>query len=364
MRAVVAVLALAVSTAGCAELGVVTDGSSISYGRPSRGRLIDGQKLPESGPGYVTPATWKTRGNRYGTNELISLIKGVSKRMRKRVKDVRLAVADLSGNNGGEERRFHRSHQSGRDVDLMYYVRDADGKPLEPDVMHVFDGTLKARDGSGITLDVQRTWMLVRELLTAQEAYVQYIFMYRPIAEKLIEHATTMKEPDVLLARAAKALKQPGDSAPHNDHMHVRVYCAHNDRMFGCQDIGPLELLAEREAEAQKTVEAIAAALPPADDDHIDHVPPVAPASPPADPAAVAVADPEVPREKTAADVWIAAGSSGPPQPSPLPSPSLSSPSLSSQASVAQSTSVAPPSASFNALVRASSHRIDLRSWR
>jgi penicillin-insensitive murein DD-endopeptidase len=331
MRAALAVTALAflAAGAGCAELGVVTDGSSISYGKPNRGRLIDGAKLPDQGPGFVTPKTWRERGNRYGTHELVALIKNVGKRMRGKARDARLVVADLSGNHGGENRAFHRSHQSGRDVDLIYYVRDAEGKALEPDVMHVFTAQLTAKDGSGITVDVPRTWALVRELLTAQEAYVQYIFMYRPIAEKLIEYATTHKESEVLLARAARALKQPGDSAPHNDHMHVRLYCAAADRQFGCQDIGPLELLAEREAEAREQVEMIANALPPS--------------SPPETDAAEAIvaAAPE-PREMSAAEVW----------------------SRTAVGSSPAAASLIPPTASFTALVRASSHRIDLRAWR
>jgi penicillin-insensitive murein endopeptidase len=343
VRAVLAVsaLAFAVLGSGCAELGVVTDGSSISYGRPSRGRLIDGAKLPDQGPGYVTPETWKTRGNRYGTNELVTLIKGVAKRMRKKSRDARLVVADLSGNNGGESRKFHRSHQSGRDVDLMYYVRDAEGKVLEPDVMHTFDATLTAKDGSGMKLDVPRTWALVRELLTAQEAYVQYIFMYRPIAEALIDHATKTKESPALIARATKALKQPGDSAPHNDHMHVRVYCAATDRMFGCQDIGPLELLAEREEEARQAVEMIASSLPPAPDlDDTENNEAIASAVMGPSAGTTALADASGPRERTAADVWKEVATT----------PTVAS------------TSVVSPS--FSSLLRASSHRIDLRSWR
>src|SRR4051812_19263417 len=86
--------------------------------------------------------------------------------------------------------------------------------------------------------------------------------MYKPIAEQLIDYAAKQKEPAELIARATQACKQPGDSAPHNDHMHVRVYCAATDRQFGCVDIGPMELLAEREAEHQKVIDAIAEALP------------------------------------------------------------------------------------------------------
>jgi penicillin-insensitive murein endopeptidase len=330
VRAAWAVLALSVvATAGCAELGVVTDGSSISYGKPNRGRLIDGTKLPDSGAGYTTAPVWKDRGNRFGTDELVTLIKGVGKRMKKKAKDARLVVADLSSTVGGEAHTFHRSHQSGRDVDLLYYVRDAQGKAFEPDVMRVFDGKLVAKDGSGVTLDVPRTWQAVKELLTAPEAYVQFIFMYRPISERLIEYATKNGESDVVIARAMKALKQPGDSAPHNDHMHVRIYCPQTDRMYGCVDIGPLELLAEREAEAHAAVEAIAAALPPstssetaadADESETEGVP-----------------------ARTAADVWNEAARK------------------SSRSTLETSVSSTDQ---FSSLLRASAHRIDLRGWR
>jgi len=247
--AVVAVLC-ALAGGGCAELGTaIPDGTSISVGKPSNGGLVDGVRLPDDGEGFTTRAVWKARDNRYGTDELIDLITGVGRRMSTRVKDVKLVVADLSSNRGGASPLWHRSHQNGRDVDLVYYMRDKDGKPFEPDAMHVFNARGRARDGSGLSIDVPRTWLLVRELVMAPEAPVQFIFMYEPIAWTLLEHAKQIGEPAAVIARARRALKQPGDSARHDDHLHVRVYCTDRDREFGCVDIGPMELYAEREAE-------------------------------------------------------------------------------------------------------------------
>lgn len=254
MRAVLAAVAL---LTGCAELGVVTDGSSISVGKASRGYLIDAAKIPDEGPGWTTRDVWKARDNRYGTDELIELVEAVAKRMHKRVPDVRVVVADLSSRSGGGAFAFHRSHQSGRDADLLYYMRDKDGKPFEADAMHVFDARGRAKDGSGITVDVPRTWLLVKDLVTAPEATVQYIFMYQPIAELLFDHAKQAGESPELIAKVRKALKQPGDSARHDDHMHVRVYCSATDREYGCVDMGPLDLLAEREAEQQQILATI-----------------------------------------------------------------------------------------------------------
>jgi penicillin-insensitive murein DD-endopeptidase len=324
VRAVLVVFALA--SAGCAELGIVTDGTSVSYGRPSHGYLIDGVRLPNRGEGFTTRETWQLRGNRYGTDELVELLQGVARRMRAKVKDTRLVIADLSSNGGGAAHTFHRSHQTGRDVDLLYYMRDAEGKPFEADAMRVFDRKLAAKDGSGITVDVPRTWLLVRELLTADEANVQYIFMFQPIAQKIIEHAESIKEDPVIIARAVRACRQPGDSAPHNDHMHVRVYCAADDRQFGCVDIGPLELLAEREAEKKQTLQLVADALPRS----------------------------EAPSTFTS-------------QVSAVPAPAALVPA-STPAAMASSNgamgSTDAPSASFSSLVRGRTDRIDLRGWR
>jgi penicillin-insensitive murein endopeptidase len=238
-------LALVVALlAGCAELGVPGDVGSLSFGKSSAGKLVAAAKLPDHGPGYATADVWRARGNRYGTDELVELISGIALRMSAHVKDVRLIVADMSGKHGGDGgAAFHRSHQSGRDCDLVYYTRDASGKAVEPDSMRVFDGDGVAKDGSGVKIDFARQWMLVRELLTAPEADVQWLFMYEPIAQKVLARAKEMGEPDALIARARATLRQPGDSARHDDHMHVRVYCSAADREAGCVDIGPMERL-------------------------------------------------------------------------------------------------------------------------
>lgn len=241
--------ALLILSAACAELGTLPDGTSVSVGKPSNGYLADAKRLPDSGEGFKTQEVWRTRGNRYGTDELLDLLTGVGRRMARQVRDVKLVVADLSSLRGGAAKAWHRSHQSGRDVDLVYYMRGPDGKPWEADAMRVFGPDAKAKDGSGISIDIPRTWMLVKAIVTAPEARVQWVFMFEPIAAKLVEHATQIGEPEALIARARKTLKQPGDSARHDDHLHVRVYCSDRDKLFGCIDIGPMELYAERAAE-------------------------------------------------------------------------------------------------------------------
>lgn len=234
---------------------MVPDGTTVSLGQSNRGMLLDARRLPDRGRGFVARPLWIERGYRFGTDELISLITGVAGRMSTKA-NVRLVVADLSAKAGGNTAsRFHRSHQSGRDVDLLFYTRDADGRPLEADAMRVFDANGRATDGSGITIDIPRTWQLVKQLVTAPEAPVQFIFMYEPIAVRLLERAAKIGESPLVIARARMALYQPGRRAPHDDHMHVRVYCSDTDRRYGCVDTGPMELLIARNADGLSTPE-------------------------------------------------------------------------------------------------------------
>lgn len=234
--------------AGCAELGVISDGTSVSMGKPQKGWLVNGARIPDRGEGFFTRSIWAERGVRYGTDEMVDLLTAVSRRMATKVKQ-RLVIADLSKKRGGEAREWHVSHQSGRDVDLLYYVRDKSGRAVEPDMMRVFDADGNAKDGSGYTVDVPRMWMFVKEALTAREATVQWIFIYQPLGDRIVQYAIDHKEPEALVAKARRALKQPGNGAPHHEHMHVRIYCSKADLAYGCQNIGPMDLMAERDAE-------------------------------------------------------------------------------------------------------------------
>ena len=332
MRAVLAAVAL---LAGCAELGVVTDGTSISVGRASHGYLVDAARLPDEGAGWTTREVWLARKNRYGTDELVDLIEAVGKRMHKRVSDVKLVVADLSSQWGGGAFAFHRSHQSGRDADLLYYMRDKDGQPFEPDAMHVFDSHGRAKDGSGITVDVPRTWMLVKDLVTAPEATVQYIFMYEPLAQMLIDHAKQAGEPEWVIVKVRRALRQPGDSARHDDHLHVRVYCTDADRAYGCEDMGPMDLLAEREAEQKQLVAALTSGMSAAP--HIE-VP-----EPPATPSLTDLA-----QNQAAASAAATAGSLG-----PTTAPAMNAPMSAGTASTS----------ALGSILRARMDRVTLRGW-
>ncbi|HTJ41234.1 MAG TPA: penicillin-insensitive murein endopeptidase [Kofleriaceae bacterium] len=232
-------IAIAISAASCAELGVPDEDRARSFGACNGGMVIHPLALPAAGDGYWIPPLWIARNHVYGTDGLIDLVVGTARRIAKPGAP-RLAVGDLSPATGGASLEHH-SHQAGRDVDLLYFMTTKDGAARDNEQMRHLrdDGTTMPGDGEPAKFDVARNWQLVRALVTAPEAEVQYIFLYEPLSQQLLAYAHDHGEADTLIARARAVLHQPSDSAKHDDHMHVRIYCSAEDRAAGCVDRGP-----------------------------------------------------------------------------------------------------------------------------
>ena len=249
-------LCLAVlAVAGCVGPGLLTDGTSVSVGNHATGALRSGRRLPFHGDGFSMSGFVTREGE---------LLVRASRRVHRIYPSSVLGVADLSARGGGSTPE-HRSHRSGRDVDLLYYVTDADGKPILPSEMILFDA-----QGQSVTpkasslpthpeqkkalppasapvparkLDVPRTWAMVRTLLTDPQVSVQWIFMGRALSELLLQHARRRKEPELIIERAIAVMHQPSDAQTHMDHWHLRIFCAPSDRYQGCIDRGPARWL-------------------------------------------------------------------------------------------------------------------------
>src|SRR5262249_46169576 len=161
---------------------------------------------------------------------------------------------------------WHKSHQTGRDGDVLFFATGADGGPAPPpSAMARFGDDGLASDGR--RFDVARNWLLVRALLDDPAVEVQFLFISTGLRQMLLDHAVALGEPADLVERAAAVLLQPGDAPPHDDHLHVRIYCPASDRTLGCRDRGPYRWL-------KKGYKYLAARTPPLP-------PPVAAAPPP-----------------------------------------------------------------------------------
>ena len=113
---------------------------SKAVGKPWRGRLVRGVKLPSYGADWFT-YDWGTRSSpnriwrRYGHDRLVRMLLRVVGEYRLAHPEApRVGIADLSRPRGGSfGRRFgglgHASHQNGLDVDVLYPRARRPGDP-------------------------------------------------------------------------------------------------------------------------------------------------------------------------------------------------------------------------------------------
>jgi penicillin-insensitive murein endopeptidase len=235
----------------CFGPGLLTDGTSVSVGTFNRGVLRHSARLPDSGDGFTTPSLWLLRGARHTTDEFATALVRSARRVAREHPGALLGIADLSLRGGGDS-ELHRSHENGRDADLIWYAVDPRGRPVAPvNAMPRYDSQLQARpprETPGVSFssfsprrfDIRRNWALVRALLQEPAVEIQYLFCNQRLRQAMLEHAREIGEDDDLIEQAENLLRQPGDSLPHDDHLHVRIYCASSDRPLGCQDQGPV----------------------------------------------------------------------------------------------------------------------------
>ncbi len=215
---------------------LVDDGTSVSVGRASRGHLRHPSLLPETGVVHYRSGDERFR---YGTDEMVAALEGAAKHVAETLPGSFLTVGDISREHGGRFRP-HRSHTAGRDVDIAFYMNDADGNPAYPDRFLRFSGDGEVRSSSfELTFDDARNWELVTSLLESDEVIVQYAFVSRPLKRRLLAEGRRRGASEELLERADIVLQQPARGGRHDDHFHVRVYCDAADAPV-CIDRGPL----------------------------------------------------------------------------------------------------------------------------
>lgn len=236
--ALVMLAALAAGSASLAGPPVESKSKgSVSEGTPMKGSLSRGEVLPKRGAGYVMMDKTRQRRARFGVSELVHLVKEAAHKVWRRHRGGLLQVGDLSTRKGGPIDN-HGSHQSGRDVDLMFYALDRAGKPAVPGDFVPFDANGFSVDPPmEYRFDTARNWALVEALIRSERATVQWIFVADHLKRLLIDRAISRKASPGVIGKARQILRQPGNKA-HWDHFHVRIYCPADDRPQ-CQDVGP-----------------------------------------------------------------------------------------------------------------------------
>jgi penicillin-insensitive murein endopeptidase len=211
-------------------------------GSPSFGFLLQSVHIPDRGAGYELFRTRAQGGQTYGTARLIEAIEGAATYVRRHTAaGAPLRVGDLSALHGGRI-EHHNSHRNGRDVDLLFFALDATGASVPTPAFVRYDAAGVSLDPvfPSLRFDTARNWYLVEALARDEVAGVNRIFCATYLHPLLLGYARAHGRDAGVIARAELLLRQPGDSAPHDDHFHVRIACSPDERAQGCRDGGPM----------------------------------------------------------------------------------------------------------------------------
>ncbi len=212
-----------------------------SVGQPWSGRLDTGIAMPTEGRHHRFTSTTKKRGANFGSQALVALLLRAAGTVDHYVQSPPLVLGDLSRCGGGKL-GGHKSHQAGRDVDILFYVEDTQTQVRRAAVgFYDFDAEGRCTKPAcrRLRFALRENWWLVRTMLWSKRPFVQYIFVADWLKARLLAYAEKRGEHPEILRRARKVLAQPRNSSPHADHFHVRIYCTPEERARGCSDGGP-----------------------------------------------------------------------------------------------------------------------------
>ena len=193
-----------------------------SLGLPWRGHLQAASRLP-AGEGYVLRRPHRT----WGTETTVAHVREAIAELRRKFPTIHeLAIGDLSAEHGGPI-SDHRSHQSGRDIDIgLVFLRKPAGYP---DAFVV---------GTEATLHAAATWALISAFAETSEldGGATMIFLDYAVQAILYRWALAEGVDQELLGRifqyphgkrAAVGLVRHAPN--HADHLHVRFRCGANE---------------------------------------------------------------------------------------------------------------------------------------
>ena len=231
---------------------------SVPVGTVTDGYLVNARELRPDGAAHAILPRQRARGLRYGTDAMVELIEDAAMRVAARHPGATLQVGNI-GRHGGGDIPYSVSHNSGRDADLGFYARDPFGEPaLLPDLTSFTDSGVSRGYGGYYRFDVPRNWALIEALIESPVAEIQYLFISNGLKRLLLEHARASGASARTIQRAESLLRQPGREIPHDDHLHVRLFCSSDDLSRGCAHTGALHSWAPSPSEGRARGVALA----------------------------------------------------------------------------------------------------------
>ncbi|QED26846.1 hypothetical protein FRD01_06245 [Microvenator marinus] len=193
------------------------EGVSRSLGTANRGRLVNGEPLPP-GETYKIQYPHRAFGTYYAVSETVRVLDEFGERFP----DAHpLLVGDMSFRIG-RKIAPHKSHQSGRDVDITL-----PRKTPPPDYRRFHH--LRYKD-----IDLEQTFWLVKQFVDS--GHVEYIFLDKRWQRRLRNYAEEQGAPQEWLDKVFEyRSSRPGlamirHERGHHRHIHVRYRCQETDR--------------------------------------------------------------------------------------------------------------------------------------
>lgn len=187
-----------------------------SWGAANGGRLYDGEPLPP-GEGYKILYPHRAFGTYYTVSEIVRVLDAYAERYP----DAKpLIVGDISVKTG-RRLKPHKSHQSGRDVDITYPRHD------EPPAYNRFHNISRRN------FDVEKSFFLLKSFIDGGN--VEYMFVDRRWQRVLREYAESQgASQEWLDAVFEYRSNRPGAALirherGHARHVHVRFKCQETD---------------------------------------------------------------------------------------------------------------------------------------
>jgi murein endopeptidase len=206
--------------AGARRLAGKVRRNALSIGTPTKGRLVNGVSFPEA------PDLYQLRkpAQAYGSSHTIKTAIMAISEFRRRSKYTReLVIGAVSLPRGGRFRP-HRSHQSGRDIDIRLPVRASVDHHKPPRANEV---------------DWRAAYRLIKAFADTGE--VQYIFLEHRLQKVLYRAAqasgASKKELAALIQWPRPAKTNNGvvrHAKGHTSHIHIRLKCG--PRESKCRD--------------------------------------------------------------------------------------------------------------------------------
>jgi len=183
-----------------------------SVGTANRGHLVRAVGVP------VSPALYTIRkpDERYGSSHAIGLLQGAIARFRRAHSySGEIVIGSISKRKGGRL-RGHKSHQSGRDVDIRLPLARGHKRGTVPESVN--------------DVDWDAAWGLIREFLRTNE--VEYIFLDTRRQKALYRAAKRAGATPDLLEKWIQYPQRAGTrdgivrhAKGHTSHFHVRFFC-------------------------------------------------------------------------------------------------------------------------------------------